>query len=73
MPEHHEVLGDTGVYFSRTDDDDLRAKMQMLLDNPEIVRRRRRIVVQRVRERYSWNRVAEQYEKLFKKVANVKI
>jgi len=69
VPEHREVLGDTGIYFSRSDDDDLRAKMQMLLDNPDIVRQRRRIVVQRVREKYSWNRVAEQYEKLFKKVA----
>ncbi len=69
VPEHHEVLGNTGVYFSRTEDDDLRAKMQMLLDNPNIVEQRRRIVTQRVRAKYSWDRVAEQYVDLFKKAA----
>lgn len=69
VPEHREVLGDTGIYFSRFDDDDLRGKMQMLLDNPNIVEQRRRVVHNRVRERYSWNRVAEQYNELFKKAA----
>ena len=37
VPEHREVLGDTGVYFSKTGDQDVVEKMQYLLDNPKIV------------------------------------
>lgn len=69
VPEHREVLGETGIYFSRSDDDDLRSKMQMLLDNPELVAQRRQSVVRRVRAKYSWDRVAEQYVDLFNKAA----
>lgn len=69
VPEHHEVLGDTGVYFSKTDDDDLVAKMQQLLDDAKLVNKKREVILQRVRAKYSWQRVTEQYEELFKKVA----
>jgi glycosyltransferase involved in cell wall biosynthesis len=69
VPEHREVLDETGIYFSPTDDEDLCSKLQMLLDNPNIVQQRQRIVLERVRARYSWDRVAEQYDELFQKVA----
>lgn len=69
VPEHREVLDGTGIYFSRSDDGDLRCKMQMLLDNPELVEQHRRSVLRRVRAKYSWDRVARQYEALFKKAA----
>ena len=69
VPEHHEVLGETGVYFSKTDDDDLVRKMQYLLDHADFVTERRKIILQRVRTKYSWQRVTEQYEALFHKVS----
>jgi glycosyltransferase involved in cell wall biosynthesis len=72
VSEHHEVLGDTGIYFSRTDDADLSAKMQKLLDEPETVAHHSRIVTQRVREKYCWDRITDQYEELFKKAARIR-
>lgn len=71
VPEHREVLGETGVYFSRSDDDDLAYKLQKLLDEPETVAHYRRIVHERVRARYCWDRITEQYEQLFKKATRV--
>lgn len=69
VPEHHEVLGDTGVYFSKTDDVDLTEKLQYLLDNPHIVQQHRSMVLAHVRNKYCWRRITEQYEELFKKIA----
>ncbi|MBN1466493.1 DUF1972 domain-containing protein [candidate division KSB1 bacterium] len=69
VPEHREVLGDAGVYFSRTDQQDVVNKMQYLLDNPKLVEERRRVVLQRVRANYNWERITQQYESLFRQVA----
>ena len=71
VPEHHEVLDSTGVFFSPTDDADLVKKMQKLLDNPSLVDHHREIVQKRVRAKYSWDRITEQYEDLFKRVARL--
>ncbi|MBN1481258.1 DUF1972 domain-containing protein [candidate division KSB1 bacterium] len=71
VPEHHEVLGDTGLYFSRNDDVDLTEKMQYLLDNPHVVQERRAMVLKHVRSKYCWQRITEQYEELFKKMTKV--
>ena len=37
VPEHHEVIADTGVIFEKNDEADLTEKMQYLIDNPDIV------------------------------------
>ncbi|MBN1559550.1 DUF1972 domain-containing protein [candidate division KSB1 bacterium] len=72
VPEHREVLGDAGVYFSRTDLGDVVRKMQFLFDNPQLVEERRSVVLQRVRANYNWGRITRQYEQLFYKVAHLK-
>ncbi len=72
VPEHREVLGDAGVYFSPTDEADLVAKLQMLLDRPETTAYYRRIIGERVRSKYCWERITDQYEELFKKAARIR-
>ncbi|MDZ7316702.1 MAG: glycosyltransferase [candidate division KSB1 bacterium] len=72
VPEHREVLQDAGIYFSPTDDQDLAEKMQMLLDHPAVVEELRRKVARQVRDRYCWERITDQYEKLFMSVARVR-
>ncbi|MDZ7725234.1 MAG: glycosyltransferase [candidate division KSB1 bacterium] len=71
VPEHHEVLGETGLYFSRTDNNDLADKIQFIVDQPDQARSFRKAVQERVRSRYQWDRIADQYEHLFKKVARL--
>ena len=71
VPEHVEVLGDAGIYFSPEDDVDLTAKLQQLCDFPELVGKYRRLVEERVRARYSWESVTDEYESLFSRLARL--
>jgi glycosyltransferase involved in cell wall biosynthesis len=66
VPEHEEVLADTGVYFSLRNDSDLTVKMQALCDSPALVAAYRRRVQERVHGRYTWDGVTADYERLFK-------
>ncbi|MEK7728425.1 MAG: DUF1972 domain-containing protein [candidate division KSB1 bacterium] len=65
VPEHREVLSEAGLYFTTQQPDDLRAKMQLLLDQPATVERCRTLAVERIKANYTWDRITEQYEKLF--------
>lgn len=68
VPQHREVLGEAGVYFSVREPNDLRQKLQYLLDHPEQVRQFQTKALQRVREKYSWEKVSLDYETLFLKL-----
>ena len=62
-PENLEVVGEAGiVYF---DEDDLVVKLQRVLQDGALVNAYRQRAQARVRERYSWERVVDQYEELF--------
>ena len=52
--------------FVTEDKNDLPTKMQYLLSHPEIVERYRAKVIERVRRRYSWEKITKDYEKLFR-------
>lgn len=65
VPQHREVLGEAGVYFSVREPNDLNQKLQYLLDHPEQVRQFQAKALQRVREKYSWEKVSLDYERLF--------
>lgn len=67
-PEHHEVLGDAGIYYKRNDSDDLAARLAEVLQRTaqfEYLRARAR---ERVASDYSWEMVADRYEELFQKL-----
>jgi len=68
VPEHREVLGDSGIYFEVHKDGDLAAKLQWVLDNPQIVEEYRRRVKARVQARYTWDLVTDRYEALFERM-----
>lgn len=65
VPEHHEVLGDAGYFFSTRHNGELAEKMQYLLDHPEEVEKARARAVKRIEEKYTWDRVTEAYLRLF--------
>lgn len=68
VPEHREVLGDAGRYFARGDRDDLARQLAALLADPSAVDDLRSAAEQRVRERYSWDAVANSYEEYFQEL-----
>jgi glycosyltransferase involved in cell wall biosynthesis len=69
VPEHHEVLGDSGLFFSKSDDSDLAHRIQWCCDHPDAVNVLGQRIRERVLERYSWEKVSLDYEKLFRTVS----
>ena len=69
VPEHREVLGSAGCYYRGGGIDDLQEKLQFLLDHPERVESYRSKSVARIEAKYTWERVIEQYEALFHRMA----
>ncbi len=68
VPEHLEVLGEAGVYFEAKKIQTLTDALQTLLDNPKTVQLHREKAAARARQRYSWDGVTSDYEKLFKRM-----
>ncbi|MBI2930162.1 MAG: DUF1972 domain-containing protein [Planctomycetes bacterium] len=65
IPENVETVAHAGVTFRNKDVDDLRAKLQALVDDPARVKEYRRRAVERIRERYTWEHIVDRYEELF--------
>jgi glycosyltransferase involved in cell wall biosynthesis len=64
-PENAEVAAGAGIPFT----DDLAQKLRLVLSMPEEERSHwRRRAMDRARERYSWDAVTDQYEKLFERL-----
>ena len=68
VPEHREVVKDSGLYFKTSSLNNLRKQMQHLLDNPAIVSKFRNKAVSRIHEEYTWDIITDNYEKLFEKM-----
>ena len=68
--ENREAVGDCGVPFP-PDAEKLAAAMQRLLDDPHLRSELARKALARAAELYSWERVVDQYERLFCELADV--
>lgn len=66
-PEHREALGDTGVYYESVDQ--LAATLRSVLDDAEGADASRARTRDRARALYSWDKVTDQYEELFRSLA----
>jgi glycosyltransferase involved in cell wall biosynthesis len=60
-PDNASAVGDGGVLFELSAAD-LAGKLQYLIGHPEEVRTRRRHAIERIRDEYLWEAVAERYE-----------
>jgi glycosyltransferase involved in cell wall biosynthesis len=62
---NEEAVAHAGVTFTNKNVDDLRTKLQWLVDNPGEVARYRKQAVTRVRLLYNWESVTDEYERIF--------
>ncbi|MBM3294301.1 MAG: glycosyltransferase family 1 protein, partial [Candidatus Aminicenantes bacterium] len=72
VPFNREVCAEAALYF-RKDADDLREKMRWVLAHEEEGRAFRERARRIVRERYDWEEVASEYERLFIEVAGAHV
>ena len=70
VPEHHEVIKNTGHYFNGRGIDDLCQKIQYLNDHPSVVEQSRQDALERVKKHYTWDKITEAYERLFYRIAD---
>jgi glycosyltransferase involved in cell wall biosynthesis len=66
-PENIEAIGDAGIAY--TDESDLTEKLQRVLRDGSLVQSYRNRAQARVQERYDWDYVVDQYERLFARMA----
>jgi glycosyltransferase involved in cell wall biosynthesis len=67
-----EVIGDSGLWFEPGNDEDLKAKIEHLLDHPDETDRYRHLAVNRIEKYYNWDETADRTEKLMKALCNEK-
>lgn len=66
-PFNAEVIGGAGLLFR--DADDLARKIELIEQKPEVAERLRRAAPERIRARYTWDHITDQYEELFYQLA----
>jgi len=69
-PANRETAGDAGVYFEVEDEASLVAAFEFARAKPERTRRRGERAARRAAEEYNWDRVADEYEQLFRRLSN---
>jgi glycosyltransferase involved in cell wall biosynthesis len=68
-PENREVAGEVGLYFDAARPESLADALRGLLAAPGEVARRRELTAARARERFDWERVADGYAALLRRLA----
>ena len=66
IPENRETIRDAGISFRKDDVDDLHRQLQRLIDRPKLVREYRIKAKERVAQNYSWEKVTDQLEDLYR-------
>ncbi len=72
IPENVESIDHSGLTFVNADADDLRAKIRMLLNHPEIVAERGERARAWVASEYDWDKIAERTEEFYYGLLNKK-
>jgi glycosyltransferase involved in cell wall biosynthesis len=65
IAENMETVGDAGFSFRHGDSGDLKEKLQFLLANPDTVERIKWKAIDRVKEHYDWNKIADRMEEIY--------
>lgn len=68
-PENLEVMGDAGISYDSVED--LALQLRRILNEPSIISEYRARAMARVRQRYDWEQITNQYEWLLAKLAGL--
>jgi glycosyltransferase involved in cell wall biosynthesis len=72
IDENLEVIGQSGICFKSRNVADLRDKLELLLNREDLVKEYRSKAEGYVRQNYSWDNVADEYEKLYFRLMETK-
>jgi glycosyltransferase involved in cell wall biosynthesis len=72
VPEHREALGEAGVYYRIRESGSLASGIAWAIAHPDEVRRLRGEAMRRAADRYSWEKVTLDYERLFSRMRGIR-
>lgn len=67
IAECTEVCADKAVYFKKSDADDLRRALSMLLENRKLIYKYKNSAAEYITEKYNWDEITEKTLELYKK------
>jgi len=70
IPENIEVVGESAPSFRSRDVEDLKAKLRMLIQDPDLVRRYEAMSRDLVIRSYSWDRIVDSLERVYDRVVD---
>jgi glycosyltransferase involved in cell wall biosynthesis len=65
VPENREVVDEAGFTFKRGDAVDLAERLKFLIANPTVREAAGRAAKRRIREKYQWDKIAAEIEKVY--------
>lgn len=68
IPECTEVVGEYGISFKKGNVEDLREKLQIICDNPEMVEHYKQIASDYVCKKYDWDNVVEETLRVYNNI-----
>ncbi|MCO6431630.1 MAG: glycosyltransferase [Deltaproteobacteria bacterium] len=69
-PENREVLGETGMIYSKNDFSELSGLFEKILNEPETAREFGALAKERAEKVYNWEAIADLYERLFARLCS---
>jgi glycosyltransferase involved in cell wall biosynthesis len=70
VPINAEVVAESVAILYENSVDDLRQKIQYIINHPEEAQRYRQKAITRIKEAYIWNKIADGYERMFSNILN---
>lgn len=70
VPEHREVLGDTGFYYAKNDFTALASQLRSVVMDGELRSEMSKTAAKRAESLFSWDSVTDKYENLLKKLSH---
>lgn len=67
IPANQDAIGQAGFEFKSKDIDDLKTRLQNLMDNPDQVKVKAQLAYQRVRDHFSWDDISRRVLEIYKK------
>jgi glycosyltransferase involved in cell wall biosynthesis len=65
ISENLETIGDAGISFKHGDSENLKVRLQFLLENPNIVEKIEKKSIERIRSFYDWNVITQKTEQIY--------
>jgi glycosyltransferase involved in cell wall biosynthesis len=62
-----EVVGSAALLYEKSVED-LREKIQFIVDHPEAAKEYRKKAVEKIKECYTWDKITDGYERMFKNI-----